>query len=129
MKKLLSILAVITIFAACKSYGDKYLVNEKSEIYYKDGMNADDAKRLGDFLVKNGYFDSTTNRSVQLAKTKDTINIKFVVDKTKIAEETGADALFMIMGAAIKSEVFASKPLKIVLADAYMVGFKDIVIP
>lgn len=129
MKKLLSFLAIVSIFAACKSYGDKYKVNDKSEIYFKDGMNADDAKRLGDFLVRNGYFDSTSSRSVQLTKAKDTINIKFVVDKAKVAEETGADALFTIMGSAIKTEVFASKPVKVVLADEYMAGFRDIVIP
>jgi hypothetical protein len=129
MKKLLCLIAIISVFAACSSYGDKYQVNEKSEVYYKDGMTAEDAKKLGDFLMKNGYFDSTNEKSVQLLKEKDTIAVKFVVDKAKVAETESADALFMIMGSAISSEIFSGKPLKIILADAYMKGFKDVAIP
>ena len=129
MKKLLCLLLVISFLAACSSYGDKYKVNEKSEVYYKDGMTSDDAKRLGDFLLKNGYFDSTSEKSVQLAKENDSIAVKFVVDKTKVSQTEGADALFLIMGSAISSEVFMGKPLKIILADAYMKGFKNVPIP
>jgi hypothetical protein len=130
MKKILFFIAFVAIFSACNSYGDKYLVNSKSEVYYKDGMTAGDAKLLGDFLLKNGYFDSTNERSVQLAREKDTINVKFVVDKEKMSSDIqNADALFMIMGTALSAEVFGAKPLKIILADQYMKGFRNVIVP
>jgi hypothetical protein len=129
MKKLLSVFLVACILTACSSYGEKYKVNEKSEIYYKDGMTSGDAKILGDFLVKNGYFDNQTEKTVQLGRENDTINIKFVVDKTKLTEDVSADALFMIVGTAISTEVFGGKPLKIVLADQSLKGFRDMTVP
>lgn len=129
MKRLLSLIAIVSVlFVACNSYGDKYTV-KNSEIYYKDGMTADDAKKLGDFLAKNGYFDSTNKKSVQLLKDKDSIAVKFVVDKAKVNENKGSEFLFTIIGSAISSEVFPGKPLRIELADPYMKTFKSIPIP
>ncbi len=128
MRKLFSLLVIVSVvLTACNSYGDKYMVNDVSEVYYKgDGVTADDAKRLGDFLLKNNYFDSATEKSVQLTKTVDTFNVKFVVDKEKVSQTENAEMLFTIMGAAISSEVFTGKPVKIILADTRMEGFKEI---
>lgn len=127
MRKLLFVLFIVasTLMVACNSWGDKYMANEKSEVYYKDGATADDAKRLGDFLLKNNYFDSLTDKSVQLTKTADTFNVKFVVDKAKVSETENADMLFTIMGAAISSDVFSNKPVKVILADTRMESFKE----
>jgi hypothetical protein len=130
MKRLFLFIIVIAVFAACNSQGEKYQVNEKSEIYYKDGMTAGDAKLLGDFLLKNGYFDTLNEKTVQLGVEKDTITVKFAVDKGKVLQdEVSADAMFMIMGTAISADVFAARPLKIVLADLYMKGFRNVFIP
>ncbi len=126
MRKLVLALLVSTALIACNSWGDKYMANDKSEVYYKDGATADDAKRLGDFLLKNNYFDSATEKSVQLTKTVDTFNVKFVVDKEKVSQTENADMLFTIMGAAISSDVFSGKPVKVILADTRMEGFKEI---
>jgi hypothetical protein len=128
MRKLFLALFIVasTTMIACNSWGDKYMANNKSEVYYKDGATADDAKRLGDFLLKNNYFDSLTEKSVQVTKTVDTFNVKFVVDKEKVSQTENAEMLFTIMGAAISSDVFLGKPVKIILADTRMNGFKEI---
>jgi hypothetical protein len=128
MRKLLLILFTVAsiMMIACNSWGDKYMANDKSEVYYKDGATADDAKRLGDFLLKNNYFDSATEKSVQVTKTVDTFNVKFVVDKEKVSQTENAEMLFTIMGAAISSDVFTGKPVKIILADTRMESFKEI---
>lgn len=128
MRKLSFVLFVVasTMMIACNSWGDKYMANDKSEVYYKDGATADDAKRLGNFLLENNYFDSLTEKSVQITKTVDTFNVKFVVDKAKVSETENADMLFTIMGAAISSDVFSGKPVKVILADTRMDGFKEI---
>lgn len=128
MKKVLALLPLIILaIAACNSYGEKVKINDVSEVYYKgDGVNADDAKRLGDFLLKNNYFDTKTSKTVQLMKTSDTFDVKFVVDKTKVEQEKNAEFLFQIMGTAISADVFHNKPVKIILADQYMKGFKEV---
>ena len=127
MRKLLLVLSVISIvLMACNSWGDKYMANDKSEVYYKDGATADDAKKLGDFLLKNNYFDSLTEKSVQLTKTVDTFNVKFVVDKEKVNQTENAEMLFTIMGAAISADVFSNKPVKVILADQQMKGFQEL---
>jgi hypothetical protein len=127
MRKLLFLFCFATlVITACNSYGDKVKINDKSEVYYKDGASADDAQRLGNYLLKNNYFDSTNQKSVQLTKNKDTFNVKFVVDKAKVEQQGNSEFLFQILGAAISSGVFANKPVKVILADQYMKGFKDI---
>lgn len=128
MRKLLTIFLATALIAACNAgYGDKHMVNDKSEVYYKgDGVTAEDAKKLGDFLLQNNYFDTISQKSVQLTRTADTFNVKFVVDKTKVDQTENAEMLFTIMGSAISTEVFAGKPVKVILADAKMEGFKEI---
>lgn len=127
MKKLITLFCFATLLiTACNSYGDKIKINNKSEVYYKDGATKDDAQRLGNFLLKNNYFDSLSEKSVQVSKNKDTFDVKFVVDKAKVEQQGNSEFLFQILGAAIRSEVFANKPVKVILADPYMKGFKDI---
>lgn len=127
MKKLVALFCFAALLVtACNSYGDKIKINDKSEVYYKDGASKDDAQRLGNFLLKNSYFDSLSEKSVQLTKNKDTFDVKFVVDKAKVEQQGNSEFLFQILGAAISSEVFDNKPVKVILADAYMKGFKDI---
>jgi hypothetical protein len=131
MKKISCFLAVLLMLGACNSsYGDKYEVNKKSTIYYTGGLTAGDAKLLGDFLLQNGYFDSLTEKTIQLAKEKDTIIVKFVEDEAKLSKDAGAvDANFIVMGTAIGSGVFPNNPLKIILADPSFKGYRDFAIP
>jgi len=125
MRKLFMLFCVAAVLVtACNSYGDKIKVNNKSEVYYKDGASKEEAQALGDFLLKNNYFDSLSEKTVQLTKTKDTFNVKFVVDKAKIEKDANTEFLFQILGAAISSSVFKNKPVKIVLADTYIKAFK-----
>jgi hypothetical protein len=128
MKRILLFMAVIAVTAAaCNSYGKKVKVNDKSEVYYKgDGITEDDAKRLGNYLLSSGYFDSTTEKSVQLSKSADTFNVKFVVDKKKVDAMQNSELIFSLLGMQLSEVVFAKKPVKVILANEYMEGFKDI---
>jgi hypothetical protein len=128
MGKLLSALIIVSIaLSACNSYGDKLKVNDKSEVYYKDGATSEDAKKLGDYLLKEGYFDSTNEKSVQLSKTKDTFNVKFVVDKKRAeASLNETEATFTAFGMLLSMQVFDGKPTKVMLADPYMKTFREI---
>lgn len=120
------VLAAAAFIVSCNSYGERHEVNKNSFVYYKgEGVNAEDAKRLGDFLLKNGYFDTVNQKTVQLTSSNDTMNVKFAVDKTKVSDDN-AEMLFSIMGAAISTDAFAGKPVKVVLADEKMEPFKEL---
>lgn len=113
--------------AGCNSYGDKVKVNDKSEVYYKEGASKEEAQKLGDYLLKNNYFDAKTEKSIQLTKTKDTFNVKFVVDRAMAEKEIPAiESTFTALGMLLSLQVFNGKPTKIMLADAYMKTFREI---
>jgi hypothetical protein len=127
MRKILVFLSVIVFAIGCNSYGDKIKINDKSEVYYKDGASKDEAKKLGDYLLQNGYFDTKSEKSIQLSKTKDTFNVKFVVDKKRA--ETGmkeTESTFTALAMLLSYQVFNGKPTRIMLADQYMKTIREI---
>lgn len=127
MKKLSIVCLLAVVFASCSSHGEKHMVNNNSEVYFKgDGVTSDDAKRLGDFLLKNGYFDSVNQKTLQLTRTDDTFNIKFVVDTQLVSRDQNAEMIFTIMAPAISSAVFNSKPVKMIWADQKLVLFREL---
>jgi hypothetical protein len=128
MRKLITLLLFIAVAtASCNSYGDKLNINDKSEVYYKEGASKEDAKKLGDYLLKNNYFDTKSQKTVQLTKTKDTFNVKFVVDKTLAEKEASSiESTFTAFGMLLSLQVFDGKPTKVKLADKYLETFREI---
>jgi hypothetical protein len=127
MRKIFALLLIASaLIAGCKNYGDRLKVNDKNEIYYKDGASKDDARKLADYFLKNGVFDSKTPQSVQLTKSTDTFNIKLVVDKKKAQEKLmNMESNFAALGMLISMQVFNGKPVRIMFADEYMKTFKE----
>jgi hypothetical protein len=127
MRKILGFLAVLVFLISCNSYGDKLKINDKSEVYYKDGATKEDAKKLGDYLLQNGYFDTKSQKSIQLSKNKDTFNVKFVVDKKRAESEMkDTEGTFTALGMLLSYQVFNGKPTRIMLADQYMKTFREL---
>ncbi|HEX6915477.1 MAG TPA: hypothetical protein VF145_09560 [Chitinophagaceae bacterium] len=126
MKKMILVCTLLSAaVCGCNNRGEKLMINDKSELYYKgDNVSADEAKRLGDFLLRNNYFDTISKKTVQLTKTVDTFNIRFAVDEDRVKNDAGAEMLFSIMGSAISSMVYNGKPVKVILADQEMKDFK-----
>ena len=108
-KLLMAMAIVITVFTGCGNNGKKYDFNSKQNIYYKgDGLDESNAKKLASYLNEIGYFGSDKALSVQITKekeTKDTININFVVDKTKLTEQI--ETTFLMIGGEISKNVFS----------------------
>lgn len=98
MKKLinaltgLSLIFLLISLVACTDFGDKIPFDE-SEVYYKAPVTKEEAQKLGNYLVKQSFFDKNP-KSVQLLKEGDTYQFRMVakegVDKdeayAKIAE-------------------------------------------
>ncbi len=120
------LLAVTAAVLLVSCYGNKVKINDKSEVYYKDGATEAEAKKLGDYLLENEYFDTKDARTVQLLKKDSTYIIKFVTDRKLIESDTSYTANFQLFGFLIQSDVFENKPIKIELADASLETYKTI---
>ena len=107
---------VLVIFSGCADYGKKYTYDPTHHVYYKgEGIDEAKAKSLANFLQKEGYYITGKDADVQISKIKDTVNVSFVVDPSKITDAIGAD--FMSVGSAMSTEVFAGAPVDIHLTD------------
>jgi hypothetical protein len=130
MKKLIivSLLACIA-FISCdilSPYGKKVNINPSSEVYYKgDGVTEADAVKLGEYLLRNKYFDSTTKKSVQITKDT-TIVVKFVIDETKLKDNPLAEIGFMAMKSLLQDSVFNGQKIKVILANTKMKSIKTV---
>ena len=120
------LLAVTAAVLLVSCYGKKLKINDKSEVYYKDGATEAEAKKLGDYLLQNEYFDANNARTVQLLKQDSTYIIKFVTDRKLIESDTSYTGNFQLFGFLIKTEVFANKPVKVELADESLETYKII---
>ncbi|WP_046756205.1 hypothetical protein [Kordia jejudonensis] len=77
MKKIISLLAVVTLFISCTNYGEKK-VYDGTEVYYKDGVTEAQVDKLGESLISSGFADGSV-KSVQFLKEKDVYQFKMVI--------------------------------------------------
>lgn len=109
-------------------YGKKYVFSDKHTVYYKgDGVTETNARDLSAYLKEQDYFSDETASSVQITKTeatKDTINLKFVVDKAKIT--TSIENAFLLIGAMMPKTVFNGAPVNVILTDESLDEIKNL---
>ena len=125
--KLFLFIAIIavTLNSCTENYGKEYKLDSKHNVYYKgDGVAEAVAKKLADFLKEQEYFQDSITSTVQLVKVKDTFNINFVVDETKINKEYENN--FLIFGAQISEMVFNKAPVTIQLTNNKLEPFKNL---
>ena len=122
----LFLLAICIItFAGCQSYGKEYKLDKKHNVYYKgDGVDEATAKKLAEYLKKESYFQNDIEATVQVIKTKDTFNLNFVVNKSKINAEM--ENGFRDFGGYISQNVFAGAPVNMHLCNNELETFKDL---
>lgn len=109
----------IGLLAGCDANGKKYDYNKHQNIYYKgDGLDEAGAKKLASYLAEIKYFGSDKDLSVQITKSpesKDTVNINFVVDASKITPEI--ESAFTQIGGFISKKVYNDGPVTVCLID------------
>lgn len=128
MKKIFLALLVITAMASCSNYGKKIKVEgTKGEVYYKgDGVTEDDAKKTGQFLKEQSFFNNEKGASVQISKDGDAYTMRFVYDKTVFDTLKNAEDMFKIVAAQASKEVFNGKKVNIALANKTFKDYKTI---
>lgn len=117
-KMLLSIFGAALLLWACEDYGTKVRINHKSEVFYKNDATEAEAKKLGNFLLKQGYFTTVDTRSVQLLKEDEIYTVKFVVEEEKLKKDRENVLLgFKVWQMWIQDGVFGGAKTKVVLAN------------
>lgn len=111
------LISSVLFLASCSPYGEKIEMNSKSEVYYKEGATKAEAQKLGDFLLRNNYFDDQSEKSVQVLKAKDTAVVKFVVNEEKLKGNSEAELAFQYMHMLLRDSVFAGKPTRLIIAN------------
>ena len=88
-------------------------------------MTEDDAKKAGEFL-KEEFFSSGKEASVQLTKENEAYTIRFVYIKEVFDTLKGAEGAFKLIAAKASKELFAGKKVNIALANKNFEDYKTI---
>ena len=130
MKRMfLLLLGASLLLTACEDYGKSVKINEKSEVFYKgDGVSEAEAKNLGAFLLKQEYFNTADERTVQLMKDGDSYVVKFIVDQEKIKQQDSTTVVtgFKVWHMWIQDNVFNGAKLRLVLADDKLKDLQEV---
>lgn len=97
-------------------------------MYYKDGIKEEQAKKtadLFDMAIKSANPESSGRKSFQLTKTTDTVQLKMVADKDKLAKIDNDASLYAILY-LVSDSVFSGGPVNLVLTDDSFKGFQTI---
>ena len=117
-KNFLTTILVLTVLLAvglaCTGYGTKLEYNG-GELYYTDNVTEADAKKLGDYLVKSGFFGGK-KVTVQLDKAGATYQFRMVVMPEKQNDEPTM-LLMKAFAGEISEEVFGGAPVELHICD------------
>ena len=125
LQVLFTAIIAISISSCTQNYGKEYKLDSKHNVYYKgEGVDEALAKKLANYLKEQEYFQDSINSTVQIVKVKDTFNLNFVVDESKITPiyETN----FLLFGAYISESVFNKAPVTIQLTNEKLETFKNL---
>lgn len=108
-------IAILTIVsAACSDYGTKLDYNG-GDLYYTKNVTEGDAKKLGDYLVKEKFFDGNP-KTVQLDKNGSTYQFRMVVLKDK-QNDPATLQLMKTLASELSADVFGNAPTEIHVCD------------
>lgn len=126
MRKLLPFLLLLAL-TACSNYGKKVSYGS-IEVYYKDGVSkaeADAMARLLQGVLDRNNPEAKQQKSFQLTRPNDTVLLKMVVDKDRLA--TISDAAFQAIMVMVSDSVFGGKPVNMELTDNKFAALKHYV--
>lgn len=129
MKRLYFLLLLCAVaLLGCTSHKGQRETFGGGELYYKDGITADEAKKLGKYLQSVGFFSDETPQSTQLGKRGNAYVFRLVVADEAVKDESMARILgFMSMD--IAADVFDGSPVDVELMDEGFTTQKTIASP
>ena len=125
LRVFLAAIIAIGISSCMQNYGKEYKLDTKHNVYYKgEGVDEAMAKKLANYLKEQEYFQDSINSTVQIVKVRDTFNLNFVVDASKITPVYETN--FLLFGAYISESVFNKAPVTIQLTNEKLEPFKNL---
>ncbi|MBF8984015.1 hypothetical protein IZY60_10735 [Lutibacter sp. B2] len=98
-------------------YGTKLNFGENNELYYTDNVTVEEAQALGDYLVKQNFFENDGNlRSIQLNKSGTTYEFRMIIKKGLEQDQSTIDSM-KLFATDLSSSVFNNKDIDIHLCD------------
>jgi hypothetical protein len=107
-------LVLLSLVCGCNDFGTK-LKFKGGELYYTKTVNKDVAEKLGEQLVKDGFFTEEA-KTVQLNKSSDTYEVRLVI-KPEFQDDADYRRLLSIFGAELSQKVFSKAPLTVHICD------------
>lgn len=107
------------ILSGCsgEDYGTKLSFGENNELYYTTNVKEEEAKKLGDYLVKEEFFAKDGNsRTVQLNKSGSTYEFRMVVKEGLDKDQATVD-LMKTVAAELSKGVFNGATVDVHLCD------------
>lgn len=106
--------------------GKTYKVDDKHHVYYKgDGVNEDDAKKVGNYLKEIGLFkDGAMDVQIDAEKNAKDMNVRFVVDKDKVTPEV--ENAVATIGNDMEQKIYPGKTLHLILTDSKFDDIKTV---
>jgi hypothetical protein len=126
MKPLLLSLVLAVALTSCTNYGKK-AKSGGIEVYYKDGINEEQAQRTADVFneaIQSSNPGSKDRKSFQLTKATDTVLLKMVVDTDKAAKLP--DESFFAIQSLVSDSVFNGGPVNLMLTDDSFKGVRTL---
>lgn len=99
---------------ACNQHGTMLEFNG-GELYYTKNVNEAETKKLGEYLVKEGFFDGV-RKTVQLDKSGSTYQFRMVVQKEKQNDDATAEVM-KTFAKEVSSAVFSNAPVEMHICD------------
>jgi len=117
MKKIISILAIITLLTACTNNYGKKLQLGRGELYYTEQVTEAEAKSLGQFLQDNAWVNDEVRVSYQIDKAGTNYVFKMVLANEKFAKDPEYIYNMEILAGFMSRDAFNSKPVDLWLCD------------
>jgi hypothetical protein len=119
---LLLVFCVGLLLPGCGAGLGKKLTFNAGELYYTGNVTEDQAKKLGDYLVKEGFFDGN-RKTVQLDKNGDVLQFRFVV-KESFREDEKFLKTIGLFSHTLSKDVFDGAKVEVHVCDEHMKTLK-----
>lgn len=109
--RLTIILVVITLLTSCNNYGTS-LHFGNGELYFTKDVTEGEATRLGNYLIKQGFFDQA--KSMQLTRNGSGFELHVIQNSEPTPEASQA---LKELGIVLSEHVFEGQPVQVVACD------------
>lgn len=120
---LLAVAILLVVGLACSGHGTKLEFNG-GDLYYTDNVTEAEAKKLGNYLVEQGFYDGKP-KSVQLDKSGSTYQFRMVVQPEK-QNDAATMEIMKTFASQLSSDVFSNAPTEVHVCDDQLKTLKVI---